>query len=206
VGKLIAATNRDLSAAMQQGHVREDFYYRLCSDCIVTPSLQEHLAESPEVLRALLLFIAQRVVGAEAESLAAEAEAWIMHHLGPDYPWPGNMRELEQCVRNVLIRGEYQPLRSHECSPDETLMQAISSGTLTAEELVRRYCTLVFAQTGNYGETARRLQLDRRTIKSKIDPQFLSLLSPKRRCGPQGTSPGTHKKPTLWGPPTPVRG
>lgn len=156
----------------------------MCSDLIITPSLREQLGESPEVLRALLLFVAQRVVGAEAETLASEAETWIMHHLGPDYPWPGNMRELEQCVRNVLIRGEYQPLRSRECSPDETLVQAISSGTLTAEELVRQYCTLVFAQTGSYGETARRLQLDRRTIKSKIDPQFLAWFGP-----PEGSAP-----------------
>src|SRR6185369_7664900 len=50
-GKLITATNRDLSAAMQQGHFREDLYYRLCSDQVATPSLAEQLADSPAVLR-----------------------------------------------------------------------------------------------------------------------------------------------------------
>ena len=179
-GKLIAATNRDLSAAMQQGHFREDFYYRLCSDLIVTPSLHEQLRESPDVLQALLLFIAQRVVGTEAEALAVEVEHWIVHHLGRDYPWPGNIRELEQCVRNVLIRREYRPPQQHRQTPHDVLLQAITHGTLTVEELLCRYCTLVYAQTGSYLETARRLQLDRRTVKSKVDPQLLEQLRPGR--------------------------
>ncbi len=172
-GKLIAATNRDLARAMQEGQFREDFYYRLCSDLIVTPSLQEQLRASPEVLRELLVFIARRVVGDEAESLAAEVEQWILQHLGPDYPWPGNIRELEQCVRNVLVRQAYTPPRSRPRSAQAEFAQALANGTLTADALLRRYCTLVYAQTGSYEETARRLQLDRRTVKSKIDPALL---------------------------------
>ena len=177
-GKLIAATNRDLVAAMQQGHFREDFYYRLCSDLIVTPSLHEQLRESPDFLHSLLLFIAQRVIGPEAESLAAEVEDWIMHHLGRDYSWPGNIRELEQCVRNVLIRRQYRPPQQRLKTPHDALWHAINNGTLTAEELLCRYCTLIYAQTGSYLETARRLQVDRRTVKSKIDQQLLAQLRP----------------------------
>ncbi|MEE8305476.1 MAG: sigma 54-interacting transcriptional regulator, partial [Candidatus Tectomicrobia bacterium] len=175
-GKLIAATNRNLATAMQQGDFREDFYYRLCSDLIVTPALHEQLCESSEVLRALLLFIAQRIVDAEAEALAAEVEEWIVHHLGRDYPWPGNIRELEQCVRNVLIRQAYHPPQQRQSAPHESLLHAMSSGALTVEELLQQYCTMVFAQTGSYVETARRLQLDRRTVKGKIDRQLLDQL------------------------------
>lgn len=175
-GKLMAATNRDLAVAMQQGAFRQDFYYRLCSDLVVTPSLHEQLRESPGVLRSLVLFIAQRVVGDEAEALTAEVEDWIVHHLGRDYPWPGNMRELEQCVRNVLIRRTYQPPQERQRSATGDLSAALTAGTLTANELLCRYCTLIFAQTGSYVETARRLQLDRRTVRSKIDPRFLERL------------------------------
>jgi len=177
-GKLIAATNRDLSRAMQAGLFREDFYYRLCSDLIMTPSLQEQLREAPEVLRELLVFIARRVVGDEAETLADEVEAWILQHLGRDYPWPGNIRELEQCVRNVLVRQEYRPFQPRTLSAHEEFARAFSNGTLTADELLRRYCTLVYSQTGSYEETARRLQLDRRTVKSKIDPALLERYRP----------------------------
>jgi transcriptional regulator with PAS, ATPase and Fis domain len=177
-GKIIAATNRNISEAMQKGQFREDFYYRLCSDLVVTPSLQEQMRESPAVLRELVSFIARRVAGAEAESLTAEVEAWIDTHVGRDYAWPGNIRELEQCVRSVLIRKGYQPVQPRAGSVHEGLSKAVGDGKLTADELLRRYCTLVYSQTGSYEETARRLQLDRRTVKSKIDPQFLAQLRP----------------------------
>ncbi|RMF83650.1 MAG: sigma-54-dependent Fis family transcriptional regulator [Nitrospinota bacterium] len=190
-GKLIAATNRNLYEAMQRGQFREDLYYRLCSDLIVTPSLYEQLRESPAVLGELLLFIAQRVVGpTEAERLAREAEAWIMTCLGPDYPWPGNIRELEQCVRNVLIRREYHPPERTPLSWKEELLQAFHSGSLTAEELLCRYCTLVYAQTRSYEETARRLQLDRRTVKRKIDPQLLARCRTASPAPQQRGAPG----------------
>jgi len=105
-GKLIAATNRDLRQALAAGRFREDFYYRLCADLLVTPTLAERLQDTPGELRTLLHAIGRRVAGdGEADDIAAEAEAWIDEHLGRDYAWPGNVRELEQCVRNLVIRG-----------------------------------------------------------------------------------------------------
>jgi transcriptional regulator with GAF, ATPase, and Fis domain len=178
-GKLIAATNRDLAAEIQAGRFREDFYYRLCADVIETPSLASQLREAPGELSNLLRFLASRIAGeAEAEALAAETERWITGNLEPGYPWPGNVRELEQCVRNVMIRGEYRPRRPAARSDDD-LPAAMATGALTADELLRRYCTLVFARTGSYLETARRLALDRRTVKDRIDPALLARLQAK---------------------------
>jgi len=168
-GKLIAATNRYLATDMQNGRFREDLYYRLCADVILTPRLRDHLRESPEVMRDLIHYMARRVAGSEAEPLASEAEDWIRRHLPPDYAWPGNFRELEQCVRNILIRKQYEPSESRTPSNAENLSEDLSKGRLTADELLRRYCALVYAETGSYEETARRLKLDRRTVKSKID-------------------------------------
>ncbi len=48
------------------------------------------------------------------------------------------------------------------------------AGRLSAEELLRRYCTLVYAATGSYVETARRLELDRRTVKAKVSVELLA--------------------------------
>jgi transcriptional regulator with PAS, ATPase and Fis domain len=175
-GKLIAATNRDLAAAMRTGHFREDLYYRLCSDQIVTPSLSEQLRDSPGLLRELIVYMARRVAGPDGEELAAEVAAWMEKHLPPDYGWPGNYRELEQCVKNVLIRRDYRPSAPHAAGPLETCLQEFRSGALTASQLLSRYCTLVYRQTGSYEETARRLQIDRRTVKSKIDPTLLEQL------------------------------
>src|SRR5207245_10103793 len=97
--------------------------------------------------------------------------------LGPDYPWPGNVRELEQCVRNVMICGEYRPPRRAARGVREEVASAFLAGSFTIDEMLRRYCTLVFAQTGNYQETARRLGIDRRTVKEKIDPALLERLT-----------------------------
>ena len=49
-------------------------------------------------------------------------------------------------------------------------------GLYRADDLLRRYVTLVYAQTGNYQETARRLLLDRRTVQARIDRPFLERL------------------------------
>ncbi|PKL09898.1 MAG: hypothetical protein CVV51_01325, partial [Spirochaetae bacterium HGW-Spirochaetae-7] len=62
-GKIVAATNRDMALEMGARRFREDLYYRLCADVIVTPSLREQLAGAPEQLHNLVLFTARRVAG-----------------------------------------------------------------------------------------------------------------------------------------------
>ncbi len=173
LGKLIAATNKDLAQAIHQGRFREDLYFRLCSDLIVTPSLSQQLRESPGVMKDLVLFMARRVAGDEGESLAREAEEWILDRLGPDYAWPGNYRELEQCIRNLLIRKDYRPVSWGRQDSFGDLFEPAYNGRLTASELLTRYCTFIYARTGSYEETARRLDLDRRTVKSKVDATLL---------------------------------
>jgi DNA-binding NtrC family response regulator len=167
-GKLIAATNRDLAADIQKGRFREDLYYRLCSDQIVTPSLAEQIAGAPQVLPEVIVYMAKRIAGAESGELAREVTAWIAQNLERGYAWPGNYRELEQCIKNVLIRRDYRPSRAGSDDPAEQLARDFRAGTLTAEEVLSRYCTLVYRQTGSYEETARRLAIDRRTVKSKV--------------------------------------
>lgn len=178
-GKIIAATNRDLSREIAEGRFRQDFYYRLCADQIVTPSLADQLQDSPDELRRLLELLAARMVGVdEAPALADETFAWIGSGLPEGYRWPGNVRELEQCVRNVLIRREYHPPESDaELTPAETLARDLEAGRLTAEELLDRYCTLVYTSCGSYSETGRRLGLDRRTVRAHIDEELLEELT-----------------------------
>jgi DNA-binding NtrC family response regulator len=177
-GKLISATNRDLAAELEAGRFREDLYYRLCSDHVVTPSLAEQARGDAEELLRLLTFIARRQVGAEGEPLARETLAWIEAELGLDYPWPGNFRELEQCVRNVLVRQRYVPRALRRAAPDEELVRRLRALELTAEELLSAYCTLVYAREQSYDGAARRLGLDRRTVRAKVDPELLARLAP----------------------------
>jgi transcriptional regulator with AAA-type ATPase domain len=179
-GKVIAATNRDLGAEMQAGRFREDLYYRLCSDRIETPSLAGQIEDHPEDLHNLILVIARRLFGKEGDEIAATVNEWVKGHLGVDYTWPGNIRELEQCVRNVVIRGAYHPMG--RSGPSEAATQGargafaaeLVAGSLDTDQLLARYTALVYHQTGSYEEAARRLAIDRRTVKARIDRGFLA--------------------------------
>lgn len=177
-GKIVAATNRDLAAEMAAGRFRQDLYYRLNADAIATPSLAEQVRDAPEQLRNLLRFVSRRIAGAdEAEALIAQAERWIGERLGADYPWPGNVRELEQCVRNILVRNAYYPPSQRPRAADEAFLEAVREGGLDVASLLTEYITRHYARTGNYVETARRLGVDRRTVKAKVDEALLARLS-----------------------------
>jgi DNA-binding NtrC family response regulator len=168
-GKIIAATNRDLPAEIRAGRFREDFYYRLCSDQLTTPSLREQLDASPRELATLVAHIAGRLLDPEeAAGFTRDTLQWIEKNLGADYAWPGNFRELEQCVRNLVLRGEYRPAGPLARATAADWNVVIESGALTAEELLRRYTRIVFAQAGTIEEAARRLDLDRRTVKARL--------------------------------------
>ncbi|MFT5129682.1 MAG: transcriptional regulator with AAA-type ATPase domain [Rhodothermales bacterium] len=170
-GKIITATNRNLGDEVQEGRFREDLYYRLCADRIETPTLRQQVLDSPDELGHLVSYLARQIIGdAEGGALATEVTDWVHLHLGPDYAWPGNVRELEQCVRNVLIRRDYQPLGR---PPAETAFADALSSSLTLDELISHYCTQVYKETGSFVETARRLQVDRRTVRARVDQAYL---------------------------------
>src|SRR5262249_6001817 len=142
-GKLLAATNRDLAALIRSGRFRLDFYYRLCADQVTTPTLREQLEDQPADLHDLVRFLSAEALGdtgwgepgARTQELAAEVVRWIEENLGPDYPWPGNFRELGQCVRSVMIRREYRPLPAGPAGDGDggqDLARAVAAGALTA--------------------------------------------------------------------------
>ncbi len=93
--RLIAATNRDLRAAIEEGAFREDLYYRLNVVAIDIPPLREHKEDIP-ALAAFLLEKFARESNQPVRKLKPEALRKLM-----DYHWPGNVRELE----NILARG-----------------------------------------------------------------------------------------------------
>ncbi len=168
-GKLIAATNRDLSIEIQERRFREDLYYRLCADLIETPSLAEQIADSPDVLHELLFYMTRRAVGSEATQTLPEVESWIGQHLPRNYSWPGNYRELEQCVRNIVIRRSYRPIgQAGEPDAGKGFFEDFRAGRLKAADVTAYYSALVYRQAGSYETAAQRLGLDRRTVKAKV--------------------------------------
>ncbi len=174
LGKIVAATHRDLDHGLQAGWFREDLYYRLCADRIQTPSLRERIEADPSELVLLVSVLSERIAGDEyGPELAKEVQTFVERELGTAYPWPGNVRELEQCVRNVLVRQRYRPARRTPAAPSASssseLDRALLASGFDSEVLLDRYCALLYRETNSYVETGRRLGLDRRTVKERAE-------------------------------------
>jgi len=184
-GKFVAATNRDLPQEMAAGRFREDLYYRLCADMIHTPTLYEQIADCPDDLEYLAEFIARRVLTdlpEESHALAREAVDWIGVQMGPNYGWPGNIRELEQCVRNVMIRKSYKPAKQSNitvgASAHDQLARGVAEGRLSLNELIEHYVSMIYAEEGqHYGRASKRLGLDWRTLKQKLNTDLVESYS-----------------------------
>ena len=168
-GKIVTATHRNIHLAMEKGEFRHDLYYRLCSDIITTPSLHEQIRESADVLWDLVGYISLRVAGNEGKDLGEDVKSWIQENLGMEYTWPGNIRELEQCVRNVMIRREYHPTLHQPAVVDDDLILSFREGSLSLEDLSRLYCAQMYTRLGSYSKAARQLKIDRRTVKKYVD-------------------------------------
>lgn len=160
-GKILAATHRDLEARMLDERFREDLYYRLCADVLETPPLVDRLRDDIDELEDLVLFLAIRIAGAdEGPAVADEVFGFITANIPPDYTWPGNVRELEQCVRNVLIRRQYQPRRTTAPGFGAEVLE----GRMSLDEVTRAYVNLVYERTGSFKEAGAILGIDRRTV------------------------------------------
>src|SRR6201987_2350974 len=93
--RLIAATNRDLRAALEQGTFREDLYYRLNVVPIDIPPLREHKEDIPDLAN---LFLSRLALQSrkKLEGIQPEALRKLM-----DFHWPGNVRELENIIERA---------------------------------------------------------------------------------------------------------
>ena len=168
-GRVIAATNRDFREMRKKGLLRDDFYYRLCSDIITVPPLRQRIREDAGELDDLLAHTVERIAGNPSPELTDMVKQVISEQLGPEYPWPGNVRELEQCVRRILLKRQYEGDYRHTardlCSQ---LAEGLEKGNLDAQTLLSGYCALLWQRLGTYEAVSRQTGLDRRTVKKHI--------------------------------------
>jgi len=169
-GRIIAATNRSMAALRASSTFRDDFLYRLCSDVIEVPPLRLRIEQHPGELEQLVSLLVARAAGEQAPELAERVGEVLRDTLAHDYAWPGNVRELEQAVRRVLLTGHYEGIETPEESADDaTLESVLHDGEMTATELTSRYCRMLYERLGSYEQVARRIDLDRRTVKKYIE-------------------------------------
>src|SRR5688572_9578067 len=169
-GRVIAATNRPLDKLRRDGRFREDFFYRLCSDVIEVPTLRQRIQESPAELELLVRLVVARIAGEQAVDLVGLVLDALERDLPRGYRWPGNVRELEQAVRRILMTGRYAGERADPApNEDEALADKLRAGQLTADELLSRYCALLYRRLGTYAEVAKQTGLDPRTSRKYVE-------------------------------------
>jgi two-component system, NtrC family, response regulator AtoC len=98
--RVLAATNINMPQAIAQKTFREDLYYRLNSFVLRMPSLRERREEIPMMLRHFMIHLADRYACAQISVSPRLVDAC------ENYPWPGNIRELENFVKRFLVLGD----------------------------------------------------------------------------------------------------
>ncbi|ALN74978.1 sigma-54 dependent transcriptional regulator [Aureimonas sp. AU20] len=109
--RIVAATNRNLGAMVAEGTFREDLFYRLAVFPIALPPLRERREDIPLLLRRFAEEIGPQV-GRRAVSFSPEAEALLMR-----YDWPGNIRELQNCVERSLLSSRGSTIGAGDLPP-----------------------------------------------------------------------------------------
>jgi PAS domain S-box-containing protein len=162
--RLIAATNRDLKAAVEAGAFRADLFYRLDVFPIVVPPLRERIEDIP----LLVDYFVDRFARQAGKTVRQVAKATLQQLQA--YPWPGNVRELQNVIERSMIVCE-----TEEFVVDESWLSAgAPSGLLTKaaaaheramiEQALRATGGRVFGPAG----AATRLGVPRTTLESKI--------------------------------------
>lgn len=169
-GRIVAATNRPLDELIIAGKFRDDLYYRLCSDVITLPPLRLRLQEEPAEMDNLLDSILSRLTGETSNRGIQLVKKVLKQDAGRDYPWLGNVRELEQAVKRVILTGHYHGTKKADQKQDDAdrLARGITEGLLSAESLLSGYCAFLYQRLGTYEEVSRRTELDRRTVKKYV--------------------------------------
>ncbi|WP_243438854.1 sigma-54-dependent transcriptional regulator [Fundidesulfovibrio soli] len=188
--RIIAATNRDLDAAIAEGRFREDLYYRLQVVRILLPPLRERKEDIPQLAAH---FLAQHAAGAGTASpgVTPEGLAALTAH-----DWPGNVRELSNVLHKTLIfsRGLSIGPEDVRAAIAERTPEAAQDAPAGLEEAMKRYVRQavaaggpdLFAQVtdrfaavvlaealratgGNRSQAARLLGLSRPTLLAKME-------------------------------------
>ena len=165
--RIMAATNRDLAKALEEGVLREDLYYRLNVILLHVPPLRERMDDVAILGMHFLRKYAARE-GAATAAISDDGMGILMN-----YSWPGNVRELENAVERAVVLGQGEQLRAqdlpqqvhHRVDAQHPLVPA----HLTLEEMEKLAIAQALRLTGgNKSEAAERLGIHRTSIYDKM--------------------------------------
>ena len=164
--RLVAATNRNISAMLSAGSFREDLYYRINTFVLEIPPLCERADDILPIAR----YVLSRM-GLEHLAFAPEAEAAMLA-----FSWPGNVRQLHNAVVHAATMRHGDMIQVDDFPPDtlpsaDLPMRAVAAGDLSdimadTEAVVIR--KVLAEQGGNVSRTARTLHIARATLYEKL--------------------------------------
>jgi two-component system, NtrC family, response regulator AtoC len=170
--RILAATNRDLTAEVRAGRFREDLYQRLKVVTLSIPPLRERREDIPLLVEHLLVKINQRL-----HKSLRRVPRETLDKLGAR-PWPGNVRELENVLTraavlsqgDVLLPEHLEEATRPQVAQAPALPQTAADGPLpTLDQVERAHIERVYAMTkGHKGRTCQILGISRPTLERKL--------------------------------------
>jgi two-component system, NtrC family, response regulator HydG len=172
--RILAATNRDLTAEVAKGHFREDLYYRLNVVTLNIPPLRDRKEDIP--------LLAQNFMAKFAAKNRKTIKGFVPRAMDMlvKYDWPGNVRELENAIERAIILapGEHITEKQlpfailEEFAGSEPLILSKTeqnNGTKSLEEVEKEAIMATLSATNdNKSEAARRLGITRKTLHNKL--------------------------------------
>jgi DNA-binding NtrC family response regulator len=169
--RVVAATNRDLRAAVDAGTFREDLYFRLGAFVITVPPLRDRREDIPPLVHSFLVRAASRMKK-DVSSVSADAMTALM-----SYRWPGNVRELEHAVERAVILANNPNIRVRDLPPEITQKPRSRSGDDTLDLQQQEQIMIERALErfgGNRRKAAEALKISTVTLWRKMKQYGLS--------------------------------
>jgi formate hydrogenlyase transcriptional activator len=165
--RVVVATNRDLRAAMAAGEFRSDLFYRLNVFPVELPPLRERREDIPMLVDYFITRYARRL-GKDVESISKKTL-----ELFQEYPWPGNIRELQNVIERSLIVCETETFTVDEswlaCAPPEDGGEPLSKRLAAGERtIIETALAETKGRISGPSGAARRLGMPASTLESKI--------------------------------------
>jgi Nif-specific regulatory protein len=166
--RIIAATNQDLDEKMKAGTFREDLYYRLNVITIFLPPLRDRVEDIPLLIEHFLTKSAAENKRKKS-GFTPQALQILMN-----YPWPGNIRELENAIERAVVLGKTDMVEVGDLPPSlREKKQALVDYTTSLEDAQRQFKkkhikNILFQTEGNRSKAAKILQIQRTYLSRLI--------------------------------------
>ncbi len=113
-GRVMATSRKSSKELLATGELREDLYYQLCVNEIHVPSLRQRFKEMPSEFELMIRNVIKRFTGQESSDLVGRIIDGMPDHISPGYSWPGNISELEQIIKKILLVKNYESKPTHD--------------------------------------------------------------------------------------------